>query len=113
MLRCKGCGLVQYCSKECSIKEWPNHKVICSKYGVSAAPTPTPASTPRSLPSSVEEPTAEQSREVSLPVLFGSLTHTPATGGFGGSGGSSDDGGRVLKQPQLKNMGIIHDGEKK
>jgi len=29
MLRCKGCDHVQYCSKECSIKDWPGHKKHC------------------------------------------------------------------------------------
>jgi len=28
MLRCK-CDLVQYCSKECSKKDWPGHKELC------------------------------------------------------------------------------------
>jgi len=29
ILRCKGCAHVQYCSKKCSIKDWPKHKPFC------------------------------------------------------------------------------------
>jgi len=51
MLRCKGCELEQYCSQECSIKAWPEHKVYCYKNGVSSAPASALGSV-----SSVEEP---------------------------------------------------------
>mmetsp|Transcript_28229 Transcript_28229/g.31633 ORF Transcript_28229/g.31633 Transcript_28229/m.31633 type:complete len:245 (-) Transcript_28229:65-799(-) len=51
MLRCKGCELEQYCSQECSIKAWPEHKVYCYKNGISSAPAPSLGSV-----SSVEEP---------------------------------------------------------
>mmetsp|Transcript_36179 Transcript_36179/g.41342 ORF Transcript_36179/g.41342 Transcript_36179/m.41342 type:complete len:232 (-) Transcript_36179:155-850(-) len=51
MLRCK-CNHVQYCSTECSKKDWPRHKARCRKCGVSSAPTPTP----EPVSSSVGEP---------------------------------------------------------
>mmetsp|Transcript_44455 Transcript_44455/g.48115 ORF Transcript_44455/g.48115 Transcript_44455/m.48115 type:complete len:100 (+) Transcript_44455:2-301(+) len=35
MLRCKGCNCVQYCSKECSINDWPEHKELCRIIGSS------------------------------------------------------------------------------
>ena len=28
--KCSGCNLVYYCSKECQIQEWLEHKKICS-----------------------------------------------------------------------------------
>jgi len=31
MLQCKGCNCVQYCSEECSIKAWPEHKKCCNQ----------------------------------------------------------------------------------
>jgi len=59
MLRCKGCDQVQYCSKNCSKKDWPRHKKYCRK-GSSSATAPTSASaptpTPASVPSSFTEP---------------------------------------------------------
>ena len=42
MLRCLGCDFAQYCSKECRIKDWPNHKKSCTKHDVSSASTPAP-----------------------------------------------------------------------
>jgi len=51
MLRCKGCELEQYCSKDCSIQAWPKHKAYCQKNGVSSVPLPALGSVP-----SVEEP---------------------------------------------------------
>jgi len=46
ILRCIGCDYVQYCSKECSIKAWPEHKAMCREYSGLSAPTqaPTPGS---------------------------------------------------------------------
>mmetsp|Transcript_11949 Transcript_11949/g.13518 ORF Transcript_11949/g.13518 Transcript_11949/m.13518 type:complete len:222 (+) Transcript_11949:50-715(+) len=37
LLRCIGCDHVQYCSNECSIKHWPNHKEWCKQNSVSSA----------------------------------------------------------------------------
>lgn len=37
ILRCLGCDRVQYCSKECSIKDWPEHKKSCDKHVASSA----------------------------------------------------------------------------
>mmetsp|Transcript_44474 Transcript_44474/g.48135 ORF Transcript_44474/g.48135 Transcript_44474/m.48135 type:complete len:220 (-) Transcript_44474:67-726(-) len=37
LLRCIGCDHVQYCSNECSIKHWPNHKDWCKQKSVSSA----------------------------------------------------------------------------
>jgi len=37
MLRCKGCDYNQYCSNECSIKDWPYHKEWCKRNSVSSA----------------------------------------------------------------------------
>jgi len=55
MLRCKGCAAIQYCSKECSIKHWREHKEWCKRNSVSSAPAPAPA--PTSVPSSFEDST--------------------------------------------------------
>mmetsp|Transcript_31059 Transcript_31059/g.34789 ORF Transcript_31059/g.34789 Transcript_31059/m.34789 type:complete len:230 (-) Transcript_31059:235-924(-) len=44
MLRCKGCNHAQYCSKECSITHWPEHREWC--HSVSSASAPTPGSLP-------------------------------------------------------------------
>jgi len=46
MLRCKGCNHVQYCSTECSIKDWPAHKESCAAYGSSSASASASASLP-------------------------------------------------------------------
>ena len=27
--RCTGCGINHYCSKECQLKNWPEHKAFC------------------------------------------------------------------------------------
>jgi len=62
MLRCTGCNHVQYCSKECRIVAWPQHKNICRSIGSTSSPTPTPAPTPASTPRSspaYREPTAD------------------------------------------------------
>ena len=32
---CAGCGLVQYCSKECQKRHWKQHKVECGKCDIS------------------------------------------------------------------------------
>ena len=29
--KCKRCNKIKYCSRECQIKDWKRHKVICSK----------------------------------------------------------------------------------
>ena len=50
MRRCKGCDHVQYCSKECYKKDWPDHKEWCKRNSVLSASTPT------SVPSSFGEP---------------------------------------------------------
>ena len=50
MLRCKGCDLFQYCSKECRKKQWPRHKEYCRKEDSSAIPISA------SVPSSSVEP---------------------------------------------------------
>ena len=50
MLRCKGCDIAQYCSKECCIKDWAEHKKTCQIYGSLLAPTSA------SVPSSFGEP---------------------------------------------------------
>jgi len=76
MHRCLGCDHHQYCSKECSIKAWPEHKEICSSISTAAA--------------------SAQSGGDSLPVLFGSLTHTPDTDGFTGD---TDGGGGTSAKP--------------
>jgi len=52
MLRCKGCNHIQYCSKECSITHWPEHKPFCN--GVSSAPTPEPLLSSFGEPSDVD-----------------------------------------------------------
>jgi len=57
LLRCKGCDHVQYCSKECSITHWPEHREWC--HSVSSASAPTLAS----VPSSVEESTDVDAEE--------------------------------------------------
>ncbi|SCZ96972.1 BZ3500_MvSof-1268-A1-R1_Chr4-2g06903 [Microbotryum saponariae] len=31
--RCSGCKRVKFCSKECSVKEWPDHKSFCRAFG--------------------------------------------------------------------------------
>jgi len=59
MLRCKGCGLIQYCSKECSITHWPEHREECRKLGDLSARKATPAS----VPSSFEKPSDVDAEE--------------------------------------------------
>ncbi|KAL9178898.1 hypothetical protein ACHAXT_011871 [Thalassiosira profunda] len=29
LLQCSRCEMIQYCSKECQVKDWPNHKDAC------------------------------------------------------------------------------------
>jgi hypothetical protein len=29
--RCSKCKTIWYCSKECQVSDWPNHKVVCNK----------------------------------------------------------------------------------
>ncbi len=29
--RCSKCKSIWYCSKECQVSDWPNHKVVCNK----------------------------------------------------------------------------------
>ena len=29
--RCRGCGLVRYCSKECQLQAWAGHKAQCKR----------------------------------------------------------------------------------
>jgi MYND finger len=29
ILQCKNCKVVQYCSRECQVKDWPIHKALC------------------------------------------------------------------------------------
>jgi hypothetical protein len=29
--RCSGCRKVYYCSRECQVKDWPEHKKVCKK----------------------------------------------------------------------------------
>ena len=31
--RCKGCGLARYCSRECQLQHWEQHKFPCKKRG--------------------------------------------------------------------------------
>lgn len=31
MLKCSGCNKEYYCSRECQVKDWPNHKMRCKK----------------------------------------------------------------------------------
>jgi len=28
---CSACGIVSYCSKECQVKDWPQHKLLCKE----------------------------------------------------------------------------------
>ncbi|KAG8995485.1 hypothetical protein FRB94_009134 [Tulasnella sp. JGI-2019a] len=53
MMVCSGCKAqeVNYCSRECQAKDWPEHKIQCKKArnkakGVEHAPDATPASAP-------------------------------------------------------------------
>ena len=42
--KCTGCGLVQYCDRDCQRKHWPEHKKVCIESQTTSGKLPTPCS---------------------------------------------------------------------